>query len=215
MSGYFFSSVGRKFFMALTGLFLVLFLLVHLVANLTLFGGADAFNAASHFMGTNPLIQIMQPVLALGFIAHIGMGIILELKNNEARPIGYAKNNANANSKWASRNMIITGLMILAFLVLHIIHYFVPFKFNTELVEAAGTHYDFVIARFDSLLYTIIYVIAFILLGMHLVHGFQSSLTTTGIRQEKYRKCIVQLGIAYSILIAVGFSAIALWFHFV
>lgn len=213
--GYLSSSVGRKFFMALTGLFLVVFLLVHLVANLTLFGGADAFNAASHFMGTNPLIQVMQPVLALGFIAHIIMGIVLELKNNSARPVGYVKNNANANSKWASRNMIVTGAMIFAFLVLHFIDYFIPFKFHPEMVEQAGSHYDFVIARFDCLLYTIIYVIAFILLGMHLAHGFQSSLTTTGIRREKYKKCIVQLGVAFSIIVALGFSSIALWFYFI
>jgi len=214
MSGYFSSSVGKKFFMALTGLFLIVFLLVHLIANLTLFGGADAFNAASHFMGTNPLIQIMQPVLALGFIAHIGMGIILELKNNSSRPINYAKNNAAANATWVSRNMIITGLMVFAFLVLHIIHYFVPFKFQPENIEAIGTHYDFVIARFQSPFYTFLYVLAFILLGLHLIHGFQSSLTTTGIRNEKYRKCIVTLGIAFSLLIALGFSAIALYFHF-
>lgn len=213
--GYLSSSVGRKFFMALTGLFLVLFLLVHLIANLTLFGGPDAFNAASHFMGTNPLIQVMQPVLALGFIAHIFMGIVLEIKNYNARPVGYVKNNANANSAWTSRNMIITGAMIFAFLFLHIINYFVPFKFQPESIEQAGTHYDFVVALFKNPIYTVVYVLAFILLGMHLIHGFQSSLTTTGIRHEKYRKCIVNLGIAFSVLIAVGFSAIALWFHFV
>lgn len=210
MNGYFSSSVGKKFFMALTGLFLVVFLLVHLIANLTLFGGADAFNAASHFMGTNPLIQIMQPVLALGFIAHIAMGIILELKNNSSRPIAYTKNNAAANSPWTSRNMIVTGLMIFAFLFLHIIHYLIPFK-TTEI----HNHYEFVVKLFKNPLYTIIYVLAFILLGLHLMHGFQSSMTTTGIRQEKYRKCIVNVGIAYSIFIAVGFSAIAIWFYFV
>jgi succinate dehydrogenase / fumarate reductase cytochrome b subunit len=209
MSGYFSSSVGRKFFMALTGLFLVVFLLVHLIANLTLFGGPDAFNAASHFMGTNPLIQIMQPVLGLGFIAHIIMGIVLEIKNISSRPINYTKNNAAANSPWASRNMIITGVMILLFLGLHIVQYFVPFK-TTEI----HNHYDFVIELFKSPLYTLLYVLAFVLLGLHLIHGFQSSMTTTGIRHEKYRKCIVNLGIAFSILITVGFSAIALWFHF-
>lgn len=213
--GYFSSSVGRKFFMALTGLFLVLFLMVHLIANLTLFGGPDAFNAASHFMGTNPLIQIMQPVLALGFVAHIFMGIVLEFKNREARPVGYVKNNAGANSMWASRNMAVTGGMIFLFLVLHIIHYFVPFKFHPESIEETGTHYDFVVALFKSPLYTGLYVLAFILLGLHLIHGFQSSMTTTGIRHEKYRTCIVNLGIVFSVIIAVGFSAIALWFHFV
>lgn len=196
--------------MALTGLFLVVFLLVHLIANLTLFGGPEAFNAASHFMGTNPLIQVMQPVLALGFVAHIVMGIVLELKNKAARPDNYIKNNAPANSKWASRNMIVTGLMIFAFLVLHIIHYFIPFK-TTEI----HNHYVFVVKLFQNPIYAFVYVLAFVLLGMHLAHGFQSSLTTTGIRHEKYRKCIVQLGVGYSIFITLGFSAIAIWFYFV
>lgn len=195
--------------MALTGLFLVLFLLVHLIANLTLFGGAESFNAASHFMGTNPLIQIMQPVLALGFIAHIFTGIVLEFKNMRSRPVKYTKNNAAANAPWVSRNMAVTGGMILLFLILHIVQYFVPFK-TTEIHD----HYEFVVALFKNPLYTVLYVLAFILLGLHLIHGFQSSLTTTGVRHEKYRKCIVNLGIAYSILITVGFSAIAIWFHF-
>lgn len=209
MSGYFSSSVGKKFFMALTGIFLVTFLLVHLIVNLSLFLGSDGFNAAAHFMDTNPFIQVMQPILGLGFIAHIVMGIVLELKNRSSRPVKYAKNNVNANSSWMSRNMIVTGAMILAFLVLHLKHYFVPFK-TTEI----HNHYEFVIELFKNPLYTIIYVVAFILLGLHLIHGFQSALTTTGIRQEKYKKCIVNLGTAYSIFISVGFIAIALYFHF-
>lgn len=209
MSGYFSSSVGKKFFMALTGLFLVTFLLVHLVVNLSLFLGPDGFNAASHFMGSNPFIQVMQPALGLGFMAHIIMGIVLELKNWKSRPIKYAKNNVGANSSWMSRNMIVTGAMILAFLVLHMKHYFIPFK-TTHI----DNHYEFVVELFKNPIYTIIYVVAFILLGLHLMHGFQSSLTTTGVRQEKYKKCIVNLGTAYSIFISVGFIAIALWFHF-
>ncbi len=209
MSGYFSSSVGKKFIQATSGLFLVFFLLVHLIINLTLFLGADSFNTASHFMGTNPFIQVMQPILGIGFLIHIIYGIILELKNWKSRPIKYAKNNVGANSSWMSRNMIYTGIMILAFLVLHMKHYFLPFK-TTHI----DNHYEFVIELFKNPIYTIIYVVAFILLGLHLMHGFQSSLTTTGVRQEKYKKCIVNLGTAYSIFISVGFIAIALWFHF-
>lgn len=209
MSGYFSSSVGKKFIQATSGLFLVFFLLVHLIINLTLFLGPDSFNAASHFMGTNPFIQVMQPILGIGFLIHIIYGIILELKNWKSRPIKYAKNNVGANSSWMSRNMIYTGIMILAFLVLHMKHYFLPFK-TTHI----DNHYEFVVELFKNPIYTLIYVVAFILLGLHLMHGFQSSLTTTGVRQEKYKKSIVNLGTAYSIFISVGFIAIALWFHF-
>ena len=209
MSGYFSSSVGKKFFMALTGLFLVFFLLVHLVANLTLFLGADSFNATAEFMGTNPVIQVMQPLLALGFIAHIITGIILELKNRSSRPVGYAKNNVAANSTWMSRNMIVTGLMIFAFLALHIVNYFIPIK--TTHVE---NHYELVVGLFKNPLYAGIYILAFVFLGLHLIHGFQSAFTTTGIRQEKYQKCIQNLGTIYSIIVALGFISIAVWFHF-
>jgi succinate dehydrogenase / fumarate reductase cytochrome b subunit len=110
--------------MSLSGLFLILFLLVHLGVNLTLFAGRDAFNEASHFMATNPIIQPMQFVLAAGFIVHIIMGIRLELKNRAARPVKYVKNNPAANSRWASRNMIITGLMVLLFIVIHLKDFF-------------------------------------------------------------------------------------------
>ena len=119
MSGFISSSLGRKVVMALSGFFLITFLLVHLGVNLSLFAGRESFNAASHFMGHNPLIQLMQYVLAAGFILHIAMGIILEWKNKMARPIRYAKNNAAASSGWASRNMIVTGVLILLFLILH------------------------------------------------------------------------------------------------
>ena len=209
MSGYFSSSVGKKFFMALPGLFLVFFLLVHLVANLTLFWGAESFNATAEFMGTNPVIQVMQPVLALGFIAHIITGIILELKNRSSRPVGYAKNNVAANSTWMSRNMIVTGIMIFAFLALHIINYFIPIK--TTHVE---NHYELVVGLFQNPLYAGIYILAFVFLGLHLIHGFQSAFTTTGIRQDKYQKCIKNLGTIYSIVVALGFISIAVWFHF-
>jgi succinate dehydrogenase / fumarate reductase cytochrome b subunit len=195
--------------MALTGLFLVFFLLVHLVANLTLFLGAESFNATAEFMGTNPIIQVMQPLLAIGFIAHIVTGIILELKNRNSRPVNYAKNNVTANSTWMSRNMIVTGIMVFAFLALHIINYFIPIK--TTHIE---NHYELVVGLFKDPIYAGIYVLAFVFLGLHLMHGFQSSFTTTGIRQDKYQKCIKNLGTIYSIIVALGFISIAIWFHF-
>lgn len=207
MSSILNSPVARKLVMAISGLFLVIFLLVHLGVNLALFGGAEPFNQASHFMGTNPIIQVMQPILALGFIVHIIMGIVLELKNKAARPIKYSKNNAAANSSWASRNMIITGAMVLAFLALHIVNYFIPFKFGE-----VHDHYELVTQLFTNPIYTILYVVAFVLLGLHLSHGFQSSLTSMGLRNSTYKKCIQNFGNIYSIFIAVGFSAIAIWF---
>ncbi len=209
MSGLTSSSLGRKIVMSLSGFFLITFLLVHLGVNLTLFAGADIFNAASHFMATNPLIQVMQYVLAAGFIIHIIMGIRLELKNRASRPIKYAKNNAAANSGWASRNMIYTGVLILLFLVLHLKDFFVKIKFGE-----VHDDYQLVTELFKNPIYVLIYVIAFILLGIHLSHGFQSAFTSIGARAPKYLKCVKNLGMAFSYIIALGFSIIAIFFYF-
>ncbi len=209
MSGLTTSSLGRKVAMSLSGFFLITFLLVHLGVNLTLFVGAETFNAASHFMATNPLIQVMQYVLAAGFIFHIAMGIRLELKNRASRPIKYAKNNAAANSGWASRNMIVTGILVLLFIILHLKDFFIKIKFGE-------VHDDYLLVTdlFKNPLYVLIYVVAFVLLGLHLSHGFQSAFTSVGARAPKYLKCVKNVGMAFSYFIALGFSVIAIYFYF-
>ena len=209
MSGLTSSSLGRKIVMSLTGFFLITFLLVHLGINLTLFVDAETFNAASHFMATNPLIQVMQYVLAAGFIFHIIMGIRLELKNRASRPIAYAKNNAAANSGWASRNMIVTGILVLLFIVIHLKDFFVKIKFGE-----VHDDYQLVTALFKNPIYVLIYVVAFVLLGLHLSHGFQSAFTSVGARAPKYLKCVKNLGMAFSYIIAIGFSIISIYFYF-
>jgi len=209
MSGLTSSSLGRKVAMSLSGFFLITFLLVHLGVNLTLFVGAETFNAASHFMATNPLIQVTQYVLAAGFIFHIAMGIRLELKNRASRPIKYAKNNAAANSGWASRNMIVTGILVLLFIVIHLKDFFVKIKFGE-----VHDDYLLVVELFKNPFYVLIYVVAFVLLGIHLSHGFQSAFTSVGARAPKYLKCVKNLGMAFSYLIALGFSIIAIYFYF-
>ena len=209
MSGFLSSSVGRKVVMSLSGLFLITFLLVHLGINLTLFVGKDTFNGASKFMATNPLIQVMQYVLAAGFILHIIFGIWLQLKNWHSRPIKYAKNNAAANSGWASRNMIYTGFLVLLFIILHLKDFFVQIKFGE-----VHDDYELVTQLFKNPVYVLIYVVAFVLLGIHLSHGFQSAFTSVGARAPKYLKCVKNLGTAFSYFIALGFSIIAIYFYF-
>jgi len=104
------TSIARKILMALSGLFLLVFLLQHFIINFLSVLSADAFNAASHFMGYNPLIQfIMQPILLFGVVFHLIMGIVLEMQNRKARTVKYAVNGASANSSWMSRNMISTS----------------------------------------------------------------------------------------------------------
>jgi succinate dehydrogenase / fumarate reductase cytochrome b subunit len=206
-----FSTLTRKFWMSLTGLFLVTFLIVHLVINLlTLLPDPEVFNAASHFMVANPLIQIMQYVLAFGFIMHIATGIRLTYINKQARPVKYEHNRPGENSSTASRSMIYSGLLVMVFLCIHLYNYFYKMKF----VGIEVDDYTLVIELFDNWIYTLIYVVAFILLGIHLNHGFQSAFQSLGANHRKYTPWIKKIGSIYSVVMAAGFSLIALY-HFI
>lgn len=208
LKGFFTSSIAHKFWMAITGIFLVTFLIVHLGINLSLFFGPVNFNAASHFMATNPVIQVMQYVLAAGFLVHIVMGIRLTIKNNAARPIKYAYEKASENSTWASRNMIITGLLVLVFILLHLRDFLYEIKFTDHVTS----DYILVTQLFSIWYYTLFYVVAFIALGIHLSHGFNSAFQSVGLRNHIWKPFLMGLSIAYCIVIAVGFSSIAIYF---
>jgi len=204
------TSVAKKIAMALSGLFLVMFIFVHLAINLTLiYPGKEAFDTAVEFMATNPFIQIMQPVLFLGFIFHIGMGIYLEWTNRSKRPVKYANNNPGAAASWASRNMIWTGLFVLLFLIVHFANYFIPFK-----TQEIHDHYALVTELFKNPIYTLLYVLAFVGLGIHLSHGFQSAFQSMGTPREKCNKVLVCCGNVIAFIVAFGFSAIAIYFYF-
>lgn len=208
LKGFFNSSVARKFWMAITGIFLVTFLVVHLTVNLFLFISPELFNEASHFMATNPLIQVMQFVLAAGFIVHIAMGVKLTLQNKSARPIGYAYENAGASSSWASRNMIYTGGLVMVFLVLHMRHFFYEIKFTDNVHD----DYILVTSLFSIWYYALFYVLAFVGLGIHLNHGFQSAFQSVGWKNSKWKGLMQTVATLYSLFIVLGFSSIAIWF---
>jgi succinate dehydrogenase / fumarate reductase cytochrome b subunit len=199
--------------MALSGLFLIIFLITHLVINsLTLASSKDLFNDAAHFMATNPIIYAMQYVLALGFIIHIGMGVKLTIQNKRARSQEYVYNKMSKNTDLSSRSMIISGGLVIVFLALHLRDYFYQMKF-VGLPEGT-TDYDLVVNLFTNPYYTAVYVIAFIVLGVHLNHGFKSAFQSMGANHKKYNPLIKIVSTAYSIVIALGFSTIAI-FHFI
>ena len=207
------SSIVRKFIMALSGLFLIIFLITHLVINsLTLASSKDLFNEAAHFMATNPIIYAMQYVLALGFIIHIGMGIKLTIQNKRARSQEYVYNKMSKNTDLSSRSMIVSGGLVIVFLALHLRDYFYQMKF-VGLPEGT-TDYDLVVNLFTNPYYTAVYIIAFIVLGVHLNHGFKSAFQSMGANHKKYNPLIKIVSTAYSIVIALGFSTIAI-FHFI
>ena len=223
MSGILNSSIGRKFAMALSAFFLMIFLLQHFVINSLSVINPDSFNEVSHFMGTNWLIQyIMQPILIFGVIFHFIMGFVLEIRNNKARNISYAKNNGGANSSWMSRNMIWSGLVILAFLILHFIDFWIP-EINTKYIQgdmsgllADGEgyrYYEELVHKFENPLRVGAYVLAFVFLALHLLHGFMSAFQSVG-ANNKYTKSLKGFGKAYAIIIPLGFIVIAVFHHF-
>ncbi|MCB0400611.1 MAG: succinate dehydrogenase cytochrome b subunit [Flavobacteriales bacterium] len=217
------TSVGRKVLMALSGFFLLIFLLQHFIINSLSVISPDGFNSTSHFMGTNPLIQyVMQPVLIFGVLFHLMMGINLELKNKQARPVKYAFNKPGENSSWMSRNMIITGIMVMLFLGLHFYDFWIP-EIKTKFIngDMSGLNAEGGMRYFEELQHKFvnpirvgIYCLAFVFLSLHLLHGFQSAFQSVGFRHNRYTPTIKKLGNLYAIIIPLGFIAIAL-FHFI
>ncbi len=212
------STIGRKYAMALSAMFLLIFLVMHLGVNMLSVFGDTAYNNASHFMGYNPLIQfLMQPVLMFAVIFHFVMGFVLELKNKAARPVKYAVHNGAANSTWMSRNMVISGLVILAFLGLHMYDFWaheMNYKYVENLPIQENRFWEDLHHKFADPIRVAFYVVSFVLLGLHLSHGFQSSFQSIGARHPKYTPMIKAFGTWYSILIPLGFIFIAVY-HFV
>ena len=217
-SQFFTSSIGRKFSMALSALFLLIFLLQHFAINFISVISASAFNEISHFMGTNPLIQFaMQPILLFAVVFHFIMGFVLEIKNKNSREVKYAMNKGEANSTWVSRNMIFSGATILAFMGIHFYDFWIPeiiYKYVEVSAEVPDRYYEEMVNKFESPVRVGIYVLAFIFLALHLLHGFQSAFQSVGARHSKYTPLIVKLGKIYAIVIPIGFIFIALYHHF-
>ena len=211
------SSIARKVAMALSGLFLISFLSLHFFINFISVIDQDTFNEFSHFMGNNGLIQfVMQPILVAGVVFHFVMGFVLELQNRKARPVQYAKFNGAANSSWASRNMIISGMVVLAFLGLHFYDFWIPemiYKYVDQMPIDETRYYWEMVHKFEDPLRTGLYCLSFLLLSLHLWHGFSSSFQSVGFN-NKFSKTIHKLGYAFAIIVPFGFIFIALFHHF-
>lgn len=212
------SSIGRKIIMALSGLFLVSFLGLHFAINFLSVIAPDLFNEASHFMGYNKLVQyVLQPVLVAGVIIHFLMGFVLEIENKKARgPVGYAKYNGGANASWMSRNMILSGAVILAFLVLHMYDFWyheMVYKYIEVAPEDPTRYLPETVHKFESITRTGIYGVSFILLMLHLLHGFKSSFQSMG-WNNKYSRALEGFAKIYAIVIPLGFIFIAFYHHF-
>ena len=224
MSNFFTSSIGKKVIMSLSGLFLIAFLCVHLALNLLLIfdNSGELFNHGAHFMATNPLIKIIEPVLAIGFIIHMIWASVLTLQNRKARPSGYARSSQSGNATWPSRNMYILGGLIIIFLGIHLYNFWWNIKFptlgtplSTVVVDGVEMEnaYEMVVGLFhSSIWYCLLYVLGAIFLGLHLSHGFWSAFQSIGFSNQIWRKRLECLAYIFAVVVAAGFAIIPIYF---
>lgn len=200
------------------------FLLQHLSINMMSVVSSELFNEVSHFMGTNPLVQgLLQPILIFSVVFHFVWGMYLEYQNNQAREVKYAMYKGSANASWMSRNMIISGLAVLAFLALHFYDFWLP-EINTKFIKGDMSgklpgsdeyrYYEELVHKFAGQPVRLaLYVVSFVMLSLHLLHGFQSAFQSVGYNSTKYTPLIKKLGNIFAIAVPAGFVFIAL-FHF-
>ncbi|MBL7856700.1 MAG: succinate dehydrogenase cytochrome b subunit [Cyclobacteriaceae bacterium] len=212
------STLGRKLLMAFTGLFLILFLVVHLIGNLQLLkdDGGQAFNIYAQFMTSNPLIKAVSYGNYFFILLHIGLAIGLNRKNRAARgPESYAVSSGKS-SHWTSRNMGILGTFILIFLVIHL----KGFWYEMHWGGIATANYDgkevkdlyaVVKEAYSQIWYVLVYVISMLLLAFHLWHGFSSAFQSLGLNHLKYNPVISFVGKAFAIIVPALFALIPIW----
>ena len=208
-SSMFKSSLGKKLVMGITGLFLISFLMVHCFLNSLIFmnDGGETFNLGAEFMAKNWLIRAMEIVLFGGLLWHIIQAAILTRENKKARPVAYAASNPSANSKWYSRSMGLLGTILLIFLIIHLRHFWVVSRFTDEITSGRETLFNEMKEVFSQLWVVILYCLAMVSLGYHLLHGFKSAFQTLGWNHVKYNSMIEKTGVIISIVLPVLFAA--------
>ena len=220
-SVFFTSSVGKKLIMALTGISLILFLIVHAGLNACIWAndGGEMFNKAAHFMGSMIVIRILEIGLFAGIFIHIIQGYVLTAQNNKRRPVKYAVNYGNRGSKWYSRSMGLLGTLLLLFLIMHIYHFWIPSRFGGMLSvqslepvtymdgrEIHNLYAEMLKVFQDNILIVILYILGCISLAYHLMHGFQSSFRTLGVHNKRYIILLQATGIAFSVIVSLVFA---------
>jgi succinate dehydrogenase / fumarate reductase, cytochrome b subunit len=213
------SSVSKKVFLASFGLFLIIFLMVHLGINLLLLpfirnDNGQWFRDAASFMANNRVVKVMEIVLMASFVFHIILALIVQIQNWIARPVKYAKEGFSHTS-FFSKFMIHTGIVIFIFLVIHMVNfYFVRLGLVAAPDGAEGEPDFYAMARvlFANTGYSIFYLFCLLILSFHLNHAFQSAFQTLGINHNRWTPAIKKIGTWYSILIPLGFAIIPLYF---
>ena len=208
------SSIGKKLIMSISGLFLIVFLTVHMVMNLVAVFSLDGYDAVCHFMGTNPVIQLMVPVLAAGFIVHIIYAGMLTLQNQKARGNDKYASASKTQVSWASKNMFVLGVIVLGVLVFHLTHFWAKMQLLEWQGEESMLGSELVVTVFKNPVVVAIYLVWIWALWFHLTHGFWSALQTLGTNNKKWYGRLKCIGIIYATILALGFSIVAVYFFF-
>jgi succinate dehydrogenase / fumarate reductase cytochrome b subunit len=213
---FFSASIGKKITMAFTGLFLILFLIVHAGINACIFLGdnGETFNQVAHFMGHNWIMRFLEVGLFTGFIIHIAQGLILVRQNQTARPVGYYMNKPEKNSKWYSRSMGLLGTLLLIFLIIHLSHFYVGSRAALYGGYEEPSLFIEMQQVFSNGWVVLIYMVGLVALFWHLKQGFQSAFQTLGINHKRYTPLLKTIGLGYSIIICVLFAMMPLAFYF-
>ncbi len=205
LAATFASSIGKKLLMAITGFFFCFFLAVHLAGNLTLYGGSDSFNSyAAHLHSLGKLLVVAEWGMVLFALIHIITGLTLFYQNFQARPQRYQINKSAGGRTLGSATMPYTGVLVLAFVIFHLLNFHFVDKSQT-------TIYDIVSAAFASPLYVILYVIAMVVVAVHVSHGFWSAFQTVGANHPKYMPTIRTLSILFALLVGLGFGLLPIF----
>lgn len=212
---YFSTSIGKKLQMSLTGIFLILFLLVHCYINAQIFynDGGVRFDEAAHFMGTNFVIRTIELGLFAFLILHVVQGLALWAKNRARRSTRYAVSAGNKTSAWYSRSMALLGTLILMFLVLHLFKFWGPNRYSMLTGGGELRLYEMMREEFQITWVVIVYILGCISLGWHLVHGFYSAFQTLGLGMHRYKSMIKFVGVAFSIIVPLIFAMMPIAFY--
>ena len=213
----------RKTIMALTGLFLCIFLIVHLSANCILVLPQEMarglYNSYSALLRESLLITVVSYLLYASIVLHAVYALIITVKNRRAKPERYSVNRANENSSWASQNMGLLGVAILLFIGVHLANFWARIKLG--LGESVGLDaegyvdvYQVTYSLFQNPYYVFFYTILVIQLGIHLYHGFRSAFMTLGFYHHAGLRLLSKVGLAYSIIMGIGFGIIPVIVYF-
>jgi succinate dehydrogenase / fumarate reductase cytochrome b subunit len=213
------SSIGKKIVMALTGLFLISFLIVHCAINAMIFynDSGETFTHWAHFMATNPIIRTVEIFLVIGFLIHIIQGLILWKQNRRSRPVRYRYIKHPKQSTWYSRSMTLLGTLILLFLVIHTSNFWIPNRRHQFITGEELPLYQMMLTTFQNPLEVIIYLLGCFSLLWHLLHGFRSAFQSLGLSHVKYNRAIDFAGRAFAIIVSIIFAMmpISIYFHLI